>query len=463
MASAAEAIFAPAAVRVLRRAITSTSNLLRSKVTSASRPLNGDVQPIAVRSSSGPNSTGRQPIHPAALLRQSRRSATRWSSTYTSVEAAIRRYFSGGVAPGPRFDRSKFPASNTSRAVARLTGRAPFASTLRPNLTGGALPRTAGGYAVPGSGRAGGARYFSHTPAAPAQVVQNVSQAMRAFWLSGQRARLDGADSHGRPRYRAAGVLEDQTARRLAAALPRRTPGSFVDFRINPTVTALSPLAAAFPFATATSKSGDYPNHYAGAATLGEEGFLDVLSVDFARALKDLSAVLADLKRLARLGDLPVLLEKGSVLRVRFPGVDADTLDRLCDDVGVQRGIVGQDLDFDASVGVPIALRFPFAPEGGEGGGAGRTIITSPGGSLRSHDSELSSVEDDAFVDQFMEENPWLSSASEGEGKGGANEGYESMSPPMPLSSGEHGSEDFEGLEGIYRFLEACDRHKGHF
>lgn len=73
-----------------------------------------------------------------------------------------------------KYSRADFPSSATARAVGRLTSRAPFASTLRPNLTGGAFPRTAGGYSL-GGGRAGGARYFSHTPTAPAQVI-NVSR-----------------------------------------------------------------------------------------------------------------------------------------------------------------------------------------------------------------------------------------------------------------------------------------------
>jgi len=185
--------------------------------------------------------------------------------------------------------------------------------------------------------------------------------------------------------------------------------------------------------------------------SLNEDGFLDILSVDFARALKDLAAVMADLKRLANIGDLPVLLEKGSVIRVRFPGVDVDTLERLCDDVGVQRGILGQDDNFDSSVGTFSALRFPFAPDDEQAGK--EKTLTSPGGSMRSHQSELSSLADDDFVDEVdedVERNPWLTLPSE-------TEGYGSFSPPEP-SSGEHCSEEFEGLEGIYRFLEECDR-----
>lgn len=299
---------------------------------------------------------------------------------------------------------------------------------------------------MPGSGRIGGTRYFSHTPAAPAQVVQNVSQAMRAFCLSGQRAHFDGYGPNGEKRYRAVSNLQEEAGRKLAN-ISRQAPGAFIDFQITPTITALSPLAAAFPFPSAAFAAQTEANK----ATLNADGFLDVLSVDFARALKDLAAVMNDLKRLSALGDLPVILQKHNVLRVRFPGVDAETVERLCDDVGVQRGIVGQDPNFDDSLGINMALRFPYAPDVQDV----NRPITSPGGSLRSHRSDLSSVEEDVFLDDYMEENPWLSSPS-----AELEEGYESMSPPV-VSSGEHCSEDFEGLEGIYRFMEECDRERG--
>jgi hypothetical protein len=421
------------------------TKMMRSKLAAATRPINAELQPIAVRTGNA-----RQPIHPAALLRQQKRAGGRkW---FSSANSTVRRFFStGGQAgskPGFRFDRYKLPTSTISRAVSQLTGRAPFASTLRPNLTGGTLGRTAGGYGIPGAGRFGGVRHFSHTPAAPAQVVQNVSQAMRAFWLSGHRARYDGVGPNGEKRYRAVSATQEQARVLMAKAMMahRPVPGAFVDFKISPTVTALSPLGTVMPFLSVEEQVA------AGAATLNAEGFLDVLSVDFARALKDLAAIMTDLKSLAGLGDLPVLLQTNNVVRVRFPGMDAETVERLCDDVGIKRGVVGQDPGFDASPAVDVALRFPFAPDTGCD-----DVLTSPGGSLRSHRSGSSSDVDDAFIVEEFEENPWrLSSSSE-------LEGYESMSPPIMSSSGEHCSDDFEGLEGIYRFLEECDRARGRF
>lgn len=300
---------------------------------------------------------------------------------------------------------------------------------------------------MPGSGRVGGQRYFSHAPASQAQVVQNVSQAMRAFWLSGQRAHFDGYGAHGEKKYRSVSALQESTVKKMTN-MPRFMPGSFIEFQTTPIVTALSPLAAAAAMATAT---GYEVKPEVGAATLNAEGFLDVLSTDFARQLKALTAIMADLKRLAALGDLPITMEKDNTLRVRFPGLDADTVDRLCDDVGVQCGIIKQDPDFDSSYGVPMTLQFPYAP----GAEEEAETYSSPGGSLRSHRSELSSLEeDDAFFDEIMEENPWMSTPSH---DFDVEDGYESMSPPV-VSSGEHVSEDFEGLEGIYRFIEECDQ-----
>ena len=335
------------------------------------------------------------------------------------------------TGPATKFNRAAFPTSATATAVSRLTIRTPFASTLRPNLTGGAIPRTAGGYTLGGS-RAGGARYFSHTPAAPAQVVNNVSQAVRAFWLSGQKAQFDGVNSSGEKRYRNITNFQEETGRKMSSVL-RNAPGSFIDFAVNPTVTALSPLAAVLPYGSGIEKSSPH---------LNTEGMLDVLSVDFARALKDLAVTMNDLKRLSSLGDLPISLENKSTLRVRFPGCDAECVERLCDEVGLQRGVVHQDPDFDASCGVQLALIFPYAS-------TSEHTLTSPAGSLRSqtgHDFE-------EFED--MVDNPWL-------------EGYESMDDMSEHESAyftkpndlHNSSLGYEGLEGIYRFIEECENSR---
>lgn len=409
-------------MNLLKNAIKKTTSLVQKRLAEvARRSANSQLEPVLVRNNP------RQPISKAAWLRQSK---GRWYTTHSTVNAAVRRFMSTGAPRAAKFDRSSFPKSSIGTAVSRLTVRAPFASTLRPNLTGGALPRTAGGYSL-GGGRVGGARYFSHTPAAPAQVVNNVSTAVRAFWLSGHKAQFDGVTPRGEKRYRTVSKLQEESGRKMQS-VSKFAPGSFIDFRVNPTITALSPLGATFPFSSAMQQD---------APTLNTDGFLDVLSVDFARALKDLAAVMNDLKRLAAFGDLSITLEDQSTLRVRFPGCDADTVERLCDEVGVQRGIIHQDPDFDESFGGRMALMFPFAS-------TSEHTLSSPGGSLRSetgHDYE----EVDAIG-----ENPWLSSP----------EGYESMDDLSETESmyfarpNDHqGSSEFEGLEGVYRFLEECD------
>lgn len=417
----------------------------------------------------------RQPIHPAAVLRHSKRavhgsstSSSSSSSSYNHLNAVVRRLLStAGSALQDRstLDRVAFHKSNISRAFAQFHGRAPFAHTLRPNLTGGTLPRTASGYASLGAGRIGGQRFFSHAPVSHAQVVQNVSQAMRAFWLSGQRARFDGYGSNGKWSYRPVSPLQDSASKKMAALICVM-PGSFIDFHVSPTITALSPLALA---AAAAPSFAFEAQHGTSSATLNTEGFLEVLSDDFARQSMDLKAVMNDLQKLAALGDLPIMLENSNTLRVRFPGLDAETLERLCDDVGIHRGIIRQEPNFDYHY-TPMSLRLPYAPVAE---GAPDTL-TSPGGSMESHLYSLSSPDTDEMAfDECQSQNAWLSTPSPHDES--ELEEYESLSPPHPLQAGiEDGYdsmlshhfhtaaepllEDYEGLTGIYRLITECDQ-----
>lgn len=167
----------------------------------------------------------------------------------------------------------------------------------------------------------------------------------------------------GEKRFKAVTSLQEETARKMHS-LPQSAPGSFIDFHLSPTITAMGPLTGLAGF-SASADSADQ-------ASINTDGLLDMLSVDFARALKDLSIILADLKRLSNLGDLQITLNAKSTIRVRFPGCDARTVERLCDEVGLQRGVIRQDEDFDAFVGSDIALLFPFAP-------SGATSVTSTG------------------------------------------------------------------------------------
>ena len=380
------------------------------------------------------------------------------------------------MGSGVKYDRASFPKSTIGTAVTRLTHRAPFASTLRPNLTGGALPRTAGGYSI-GVGRTGGARYFSHTPAAPAQVVNNVSAAVRAFWLSGQKAQFDGVSPRsGEKRYKSVTALQAETGRKIRS-IPRATPGSSVDFQVSPTITALGSLQGLSGFSSP-------------AQALNAEGLMHLLSVDFARAFKDLAIIMNDIKRLSTLGDLPVGMADSSTLRVHFPGCDAQTVERLCDEVGVQRGIIRQDAAFDISAGTDIALLFPFAPSTAPSVTSyaplakkamrlqsreevdwrnmispDQTTVTSPGFSNHS-DSGLDFADIDVEAAE-EEENPWLSPSLSGyssmHSSDAGGEEYYFSKPSVSVANTNtttrksSSAEEYEGLEGIYRFLEQCD------
>ena len=310
-----------------------------------------------------------------------------------------------------------------------------------------------------GAGRIGGARYFSHGPAAPSQVINNVSAGVRAFFYSGQKVRFDGIDPlTGNKRYKAMSVLQDQTERQMAA-IPHDASGSFIDFQISPTVTAFGALAGFKKPAPAN----------VGAETLNSEGLLDLLSIDFARALKDLSAVFNDLKRLASLGDLPILLHDRSTIRVRFPGCDADTVERLCDEVGVQRGRITQDEDFDTRNGADLALLFPLAP----------SVPPSPDTECfleqesspealdwqammfdkRTESSPRTSANRISFEDsELFGKNPWTSSPSGYSSINVSELGDRALFPELSSAGIPDSASEYEGAKGIQRFLAECDQ-----
>lgn len=412
------------------------------------------LEPILVRNSP------RHPLHHLAKVRQTQ---SRWysSSARKSLNETVRHFASSSAGQsGAKYNRSAFPKSHVSGHIAQSSGRAPFASTLRPNLTGGSLGRTAGGYALGGSGRVGGARYFSHSPASHAQVVQNVSQAVRAFFVSGQKAQFDGISQNGEKRFKAVSTLQEETGRKMRS-LPKATPGSRIEFLVNPTITAFTPLGAVAGYSM-SEDSLEQVEH------LNTDGLVNALSVDFSRALKDLAAVLNDLKRLSALGDLPITYE-GSHLRVHFPGCDAESVEHLCQELNVQRGNVIQDEAFDAFAGTEIAMLFPFAPseasvfqesdDGAEFFFEHKKPVMAPQRHVISLDDMLTPSYTDAYstqsesgyVDILAEEaeqalsNPWKSEGS-----------YQTV------HSDSYGSEknsplEYQGFEGIYRFIEELD------
>lgn len=358
--------------------------------------------------------------------------------------------------------------SKISKAISQR-GAAPFASTLRPNLTGGVLPRSAGGYGLSGAG----ARHFSHASGAQAQVVQNVSAGIRAFFIGGGKARFDGVDPMtGEKRFRAASQTEDAVYAQCSNPCAKGTRGTALEFQLSPTITALSPS-----FSSAGEEN-------LGITSLNGITLLDNLATDFARALKDLAAVLADLRRLSAFGDLPISLTttpSGPILSVGFPGCDADLVSRLCDEVGVRRGVVVEDEAWIDEKDVEMALLFPFAPV------AGTDVISE-------HENGYEYFERKPLDQRYQpEELDWRQMLSPSAYKpSNANSlhsfatlqspaqkakspsGYESLRESdfasddpyyhtcSPLEAPTHStvksaSGDYEGLEGIYKFLQICE------
>lgn len=265
--------------------------------------------------------------------------------------------------------------------------------------------------------------------------------------LNGHKAHYDGVNPRtGEKKYKAVSALQDQVNRTLAR-VPQATPGSIVSFNINPTVTALSPLKAVKGFASFAQER----------ESLNQNGLLDILSVDFSRAVKELAAVLNDLQRLSSLGDLPITYES-SKLKIHFPGCDAETVESICDELGVQRGVISQDEEFDSFVGTEIALLFPFAPSRTpsecsfyEKSVSGRqqpidwqNMMAPP---VASPD-EYSTQSEDGLDFEDLADNPWLSSPS----------GYESLHVSDAEGSYDlHSPLEYQGIEGIYRFMEQCE------
>lgn len=447
-------------IKPSRFAISQTTALIRTKLpqsTSSSSGAAGAVlQPIRIHSTN-------HPTHPLAFLKQSRSQHHRWLST--NVRNLASKY---STYIAPRYDRSSLKASKVGKAIV-LRGTAPFASTLRPNLTGGALPRSAGGYCLGGGGI--GARHFSHTPAVQAQVVQNVSAGMRAFFIGGGKARFDGLDNKtGEKRFKAVSRIQDEVLRKVEKPFKPLEKGTNLEFHLSPTITAFS-----------TSK--DFHGQ-----TLISPDLLSTLSIDFARALKDLSAVLVDLQHLSTLGDLPINLAhtpSGTVLTCRFPGCDAQIVSQLCDEVGIQRGIIREDEAWDQDKSVAMALLFPFAPgsmetseiEDQEAGDYFEHTpnipdqldwhhLMSPHEPLISVDELLSNMETDSAINRDAPRYAFNHRSK-------SPSGYESLRDSdfaehdpyvreeLQTKGRSVGSEDYEGLEGIYRFLRECE-HARH-
>lgn len=371
--------------------------------------------------------------------------------------------------------------SNVSKAIVHR-GAAPFSSTLRPNLTGGTLPRSAGGYSL-GAGH--GARHFSHSPSLQAHVLQNVSTAVRAFLVNGGKARFDGIDEKtGEKRFKTVSSTEDKFYKLSKNPFNGPVKGTNLEFHLSPTITALSSTSPNGPLASETQ-------------TINENNLLDNLSIDFARALKDFSAVLNDLRQLSALGDLPFSVTQspsGPILALRFPGCDGATVSRLCDEANVCRGIIREDEAWVHDRDVEMALLFPLAP--GDPDTADDEMWRHVGNSYDfEHDSptpcttptpeqldwrqmmSAQGVSDRSTTSSINDKNNMVhlhmsgltsvqntpptaskESLSDYESIGDDSSNFPPNDPYLPQSnSAPARSEDYEGLQGIYRFLKECE------
>lgn len=231
--------------------------------------------------------------------------------------------------------------------------------------------------------------------------------------------------------------------------VPRATSGSFIDFNINPTVTALAPM-------TMSAVPGYKPAN--SMDTLHSEGLLDILSIDFTRALHELALIMSDLRSCSALGDLPISYQHNR-LRVHFPGVDPETVESLAAELGIKRGVIGQDSDFDSFVGAEIALLFPFAPSDG---GSVRSLndlpLYSPRESPMQEMDALSSPTTLSDTGLAYEDMEAFSSGSE-DFETIPSRSYAFESSPRSVSRDRRNETPFEyqDFEGIYRFIELCD------
>ena len=263
------------------------------------------------------------------------------------------------------------------------------------------------------------------------------------------------------------------------AAAPRNPRGTSLEFQLSPTITALLPTSPKF--------RSSVPNAGADEITLNSTGVLSTLSSDFTRALRDLALITHDLTKLSAFGDLPLSLThipSGPLLRVRFPGCDADAVSALCDEVDIRRGVIVEDSSWAKSRDADMALLFPFAPS-----------ETSEELDVRDYFvKRLPEREQESVQWRDMPRSPscGASSAEDEEGEmsslhydlaptPSSLEGYESLSeiyyhgssPPLPsaahspaarpqratdTASGKSGAEaEYGGVEGIYRFLQEID------
>jgi len=294
----------PTAIRALRAVVKKGIAVIRDRLPQAGHDL-ASIEPALARNS-------QRIQQPAARIRQQQQHHRSASNSYQNYTRNYTTYQYGGAGNAPK--------TPVRTAVSKITKTTPFASTLRPKLMG-ALPRSMNGYSLGGN-----ARFFSHSTA-PAQVVQQVSAAMRAFVLSGK----DMSYYASKRRSNTDTYVRGQIKMHLAAAnTDRLAPGAYVDFHIVPRFTSIS--------------ESDPLGYNCLDNTRG--GFMDELDGELNNAMRDISRVYQDLRKLSTLGELPVTLLSPATLRVHFRGCDADLVTALCDEVGVSTGVIHEDERF---------------------------------------------------------------------------------------------------------------------
>jgi len=283
-------------------------------------------------------------------------------------------------------------------------------------------------------------------------------------------------DVTGEKRYRSVSKTEDTVYQKWENPISSSMKGTKIEFRLSPTITALSPTLSSSQSVT----------------NLNTPSLLSDLSGDFARALRDLASVLADLNKLATFGDLPISLlhtPEGAILSVRFPGCDEEIVASLCDEVGIRRGLIKEDEGWEQSKEVEMALLFPFAP-------AGNNISSSEDETSESHVQEyfgkpiptvkkeaqkerldwrnMVSPSNHSLFDETSEisfedvtrhsprHHPCSPSDYESlrESDFAFDDPYFHAASPRPATrrvSRVSGSQEYGGLEGIYKFLQVCE------
>lgn len=141
---------------------------------------------------------------------------------------------------------------------------------------------------------------------------------------------------------------------------------------------------------------------------------------------------------------------------------------RLCEEVGVSRGVVREDDAWHDSKEAEMALLMPFAP-------TARSNLSSDHGA-RGYFEKASPQPEREDLDWRNMLSPSVHTASEPEEEMSFEEatlrspsGYASLrasdfaeddpyypTPPRPRQESK-ASEEYEGLEGIYKFLQVCE------